>query len=63
MHFNKLKTINVKTKYKITDEVVDLIVLKLLHDAYYSNEFSKYSIQNIVKSDQFSKSKNKIVKN
>jgi peroxiredoxin len=51
-----------KTKYKIGNEVLDLALLKMLHDAYYSGDFNKSSIQQLVKSARFSNHKSQIVK-
>ncbi len=52
----------VKNKYNITGEITDLVILKLLHDAFYSNDFSKSSIIKIVESKQFTKNSNKIIR-
>ncbi len=52
----------VKTRYNISGEITELIILKLLHDAFYSNDFSKSSILKMVKSGQFTKNSNKIIR-
>jgi len=53
---------NLKTKYKITGDIADLALLKMLHDAFYSGDFSKTSIQQMIKSARFSGSANPIIK-
>ena len=50
-----------KTKYKVTGEMAELALLKMLHDAFYSGDFSKSSIQQMVKSTRFSNLQNKII--
>ena len=50
-----------KTKYKIEGEMAELALLKMLHDAFYSGDFSKSSIQQMVKSTRFTKHQNKII--
>jgi len=52
----------IKTRYNISGEITELIILKLLHDAFYSNNFSKSSILKMVESAQFTKNSNKIIK-
>ena len=51
-----------KTKYKIANEMAELVLLKMLHDAFYSGDFSKESIQKMVKSPRFSSHKNQIIR-
>jgi len=50
-----------KTKYKVTGEMAELVLLKMLHDAFYSGDFSKPAIQQMVKSTRFTNHQNKII--
>jgi hypothetical protein len=50
-----------KTKYKVTGEMVELALLKMLHDAFYSGDFSKSSVQQMIKSKRFTSHQNKII--
>ena len=56
-----LLTEHTKTKYKITGEMAELALLKMLHDAFYSGDFSKPAIQQMVKSTRFINHQNKII--
>lgn len=51
----------VKTKYNIDGEMAELALLKMLHDGFYSVDFSKNSIKTMVKSELFTKNSNKII--
>jgi len=51
-----------KTKFKVTGEMTELALLKMLHDAFYSGDFSKSSIQQMVKSTRFTDHQNKIIR-
>jgi len=51
-----------KTKYKIANEIAELALLKMLHDAFYSGDFSKNAIQQMVKSTKFTGHQNKIIR-
>jgi len=51
-----------KTKYKVADEMAELALLKMLHDAFYSGDFSANSITQMVKSTRFSGHQNKIIR-
>ncbi|MBK6283373.1 MAG: hypothetical protein IPF54_12615 [Draconibacterium sp.] len=53
---------HVNSKYKIQGEMADLVLLKMLHDAYYSGDFNKSSIQQMVKSTRFTSHKNQIIR-
>ncbi len=53
---------HVNSKYKIQGEMADLVLLKMLHDAYYSGDFNKSSIQQMVKSTRFTNNKNQIIR-
>lgn len=52
----------VKSQYKVDGESGQLILLKLLHDAWYSGDFSKPAIEKMVNSASFTKSKNEIIR-
>ncbi|HRX13340.1 MAG TPA: redoxin domain-containing protein, partial [Draconibacterium sp.] len=51
-----------KTKFKVENEMAELALLKMLHDAFYSGDFSKESIQKMVKSPRFTNHKNQIIR-
>lgn len=51
-----------KTKYKVSGKMAELVLLKLLHDGFYSNDFSKTAIKNMVLNELFSKNSNAIIK-
>uniref|UniRef100_UPI00321757E7 hypothetical protein n=1 Tax=uncultured Draconibacterium sp. TaxID=1573823 RepID=UPI00321757E7 len=51
-----------KTKYKVSGKMAELVLLKLLHDGFYSDEFSKTAIKNMVNSDLFQQNSNKTIK-
>lgn len=53
---------HIKTKYKIDGEMADMVLLKMLHDAYYSGDFSKTAIQQMLKSTRFANHQNKIIR-
>jgi hypothetical protein len=53
---------HIKTKYKITGEMAELVLLKMLHDAFYSGDFSNSSIQQMIKSTRFTGHQNKIIR-
>ena len=55
-------TDHIKTKYKITGEMADLVLLKMLHDAFYSGDFSKNAIQQMIKSTRFTSHQNQLVR-
>lgn len=52
----------IHTKYKVSEEMAELVLLKLLHDGFYSNDFSKTTIKKMVSSALFSKNSNQIIK-
>ncbi len=52
----------VKNRYNISGEITELVILKLLHDAFYSNDFSKSSVIKMVESELFTKNSNKIIR-
>ena len=51
-----------KTKYKLTGDITDLTLLKILHDAWYSADFSKAAIQQMIKSVRFSGHQNLVIR-
>ena len=51
-----------KTKFKVADEMAELALLKMLHDAFYSGDFSKSAIQQTVKSTRFTSHQNKNIR-
>ena len=51
-----------KAKYKVANDILDLVLLKMLHDAYYSGDFNKSSIRQMVKSTRFTNHKNQIIR-
>ncbi len=50
-----------KKKYKIANEMAELVLLKMLHDAFYSGDFNKSSIQQMIKLTRFTNHKNHII--
>lgn len=52
----------VKSKYKVSGKMNELVLLKLLHDGFYSNDFSKTAITKMVSSALFSQNSNQIIK-
>jgi hypothetical protein len=52
----------VKTRYQISGGMVDLVLLKLLHDAFYSGDFSKISILKMLELELFTNNPNIIIK-
>ncbi len=51
----------VETKYKLSGKMAELVLLKLLHDGYYSNDFSKSDIKQLVSNNLFTKNTNAII--
>lgn len=43
----------IKTKFKVSGEMTQLVLLKLLYDGYYSGDFSKSAIESMVQASQF----------
>ncbi|NQU52798.1 MAG: redoxin domain-containing protein [Bacteroidetes bacterium] len=52
----------VKTKYKIDGNTAELALLKMLHDGFYSGDFSKIAIKEMVKNTVFAQNTNQIIK-
>jgi len=52
----------VEKKYKVSGEMADLVLLKLLHDGFYSGEFSQQVIANMVASGRFTKNRNRLIR-
>jgi hypothetical protein len=55
-------TNHIKTKYKITGEMADLVLLKMLHDAFYSGDFSNVAVQQMIKSTRFTGHQNPMIR-
>jgi hypothetical protein len=53
---------HLRTKYKLTGDMADLAMLKMLHDGWYSGDFSKTAIQQIIKSTKFSGHQNLVIR-
>ena len=53
---------HLKTKYKITGDAADLAMLKMLHDGWYSGDFSKTSIQQMMKATRFTGHQNPVIR-
>lgn len=47
---------HVKTKYGLSGGIAELTILKMLHDGFYSGDFSKSSILALLKSEKLAKS-------
>nr|WP_319270612.1 redoxin domain-containing protein [uncultured Draconibacterium sp.] len=43
----------ISEKYKLSGTIADLVLLKMLHDGFYSNEFPKSAIKNMIASKHF----------
>lgn len=52
----------VQTRFKLKGDIADLVLLKMMHDAFYSGEFSKMAIQKMVGSAKFLNHGNKLIK-
>lgn len=52
----------VEKKYKVTGKTAELVLLKLLHDGFYSDEFSKTAIKDLVGNNLFVQNSNSILK-
>ena len=52
----------VQDNYKIQGKTADLVLLKLLYDAYYSGYFSRASIMSMIKNERFSQNPDTIIK-
>lgn len=53
---------HVKTKYGLTGAIAELAILKMLHDGFYSGDFSKSSILDLLESGTFTKSSDATIK-
>ena len=53
---------HLKKKYKVTGEMADLALLKMLHDAWYSGDFSKAQVQQMLKATRFTGHQNPVVR-
>lgn len=52
----------IKTKYSIKGEMADLALLKMLHDAWYSGDFSKTSVQQMINSSWFTGNQSRFIR-
>jgi hypothetical protein len=52
-----------KTKYEITGPSADIALLKMLHDAFYSGDFTRPSILQVIKSSHFSRHNDQYIRN
>lgn len=52
----------VSNKYKVTGKMADLVLLKLLHDGFYSGDFAEKTISELVANPRFSSHKNALIK-
>ena len=52
----------VKTKYKLKGDIVELALLKMLHDGFYSEQFAKPAIKSMVGNTTFSNHSNRIIR-
>jgi peroxiredoxin len=51
-----------KTKYKVAGEMAELALLKMLHDALYSGDFSANSVSQMIKSARFTSHQNPLIR-
>jgi peroxiredoxin len=49
-------------KFQLIGEVAQLVLLKMLHDAYYSGDFSKHAVKGLVQQAEFTNSNNPLIK-
>lgn len=52
----------VKEKYKVEEKMAELVLLKMLHDGFYSGDFSKTAIKKMIGAKVFAQNSNKIIK-
>ncbi len=52
----------VKGKYNVSGEMAELVLLKLLHDGFYSGYFSKDAIKEMVGANLFAQNTNSVIK-
>ncbi|HKI88588.1 MAG TPA: redoxin domain-containing protein [Draconibacterium sp.] len=53
---------HVKTKYGLNGSIAELAALKMLHDGFYSGDFSKSSILSLLESETLAKSNDKMIR-
>lgn len=53
---------HLKTTFNIEGEISDLVLLKMLYDAFFSGDFSKNAVQKLVAQSRFTNHKNEIIK-
>lgn len=51
-----------ESKYHISGKTTDLALLKMLHDAYYSNEFSKKAVLDLLHNNRFANNSNELIR-
>lgn len=49
-------------KFKTTGSTTNIVMLKLLHDGFYSKEFSKAAIEKLVANSRFTSNKNQLIR-
>lgn len=49
-------------KYHTSGKTTDLALLKMLHDAYYSNEFSKKAVLDLLNNERFTKNTTELIR-
>ncbi|WP_340113435.1 TlpA family protein disulfide reductase [Maribellus mangrovi] len=52
----------VENKYHTTGQTSEIVLLKLLHDGYYSKEFSQAAIMELIENQRFTKNQNTLIK-
>ena len=64
VHKEDIKTLLkfVQTKYKVSGKMSELVLLKMLHDGFYSGYFSQAAIKKIVAASTFAKNNNAEIK-
>lgn len=53
---------HLKTNFKIEGEISDLVLLKMLYDAFFSGDFSKDAVQKLIALNRFTNHKNEIIR-
>jgi translation initiation factor 2 beta subunit (eIF-2beta)/eIF-5 len=53
---------HLKTNFNIEGEIADLVLLKMLYDAFFSGDFQKDAVQKLVALNRFTNHKNEIIK-
>ena len=50
-------------KYQLSGEILDLVLLKLLHDAWYSGDFTKTAVEELIKNKRFTTHQSSFIRN